>query len=338
MDPMRLSTSVVIPCYNPGGYLAEALASVCCQTLPVREIIMIDDGSTPPVELPKNWRGPTITLIRTKNRGAGAARNVGISQCSGDLVAFLDADDLWHPEKVEKQTRAFESNPGCVAGFTRCSIKPGFFGFGPYPPIDVSDDEFLLVLWYNNFFPPSATTVRRTVLKQVGYFRQDLGICEDMELWLRILRCGSFVHVPEPLCHYRRHSQQSTANLARKMSDSKRARKIMIEQHCKRLSQAGLNADKLWDPYRNDILLIYYRRDFALARRLLLDYLRDHPSDLGILKYSLISLFPQRIIALLRGTLSSPSTVIGEEGSVMCSWQDELEKIRKVHSRNCGAN
>lgn len=301
------STSVVIPCYNVQDYLPEALDSVKRQTVPVQEIILIDDGSAVPVRAPDGWDGPPLRIIRTENRGVSAARNLGVSECSGAYVAFLDADDAWDPRKIELQQGALAADASAVASFTQCIAGHGYFGFGPYPPANVSDDEFLLVLWYNLFFPPSCVLVRRDVLVRVGPFREDLNGTEDIELFLRLLAVGRFAHVPEPLCYYRQHPNQFTKNIYKKMLASKRCRAAMIAQHADRLVRAGIPRNRLWDSYRNDILMVYYRRQFAAARRLLRDYWWEHPRDLKILVYSLVSLLPERLVTLLRGQLAAPA-------------------------------
>src|SRR4051812_35558191 len=103
---MSERTSVLIPCYNAQQYLPEALASVCAQTRPVREIIVIDDGSLEPVKAPTGWHGPPLKIIRTPNRGLPAARNLGLRHASGDFIGLLDADDAWHPNKTALQEDA----------------------------------------------------------------------------------------------------------------------------------------------------------------------------------------------------------------------------------------
>src|SRR5947209_3996364 len=100
---MTSRTSVIIPCYNAASYLMEALESARTQTIPPLEIVVVDDGSTVPVELPAQWQGPPITLLRTPNRGQAAARNLAATHCHGEFIAFLDADDLWLPGKLEAQ-------------------------------------------------------------------------------------------------------------------------------------------------------------------------------------------------------------------------------------------
>ena len=300
---MTPQTSVIIPCYRVQEFLPEALESIARQTVPVREVILIDDGSPDPLSYPAGWNGPPLRLIRTTNRGLAAARNRGIAEASGEFVAFLDADDVWEPRKIEQQEMALTGSPSAVACYTRCVDKPGFFPFGPYPPQHISDDAFLLLLWYNLFFPPSSVMVRRTVLKQVGGFREDLGNGEDIELWLRLLTLGAFLQVAEPLCWYRQHAHQFTKNLLVKMTGSRRARGVMIALHAERLIRAGLDPDKLWDAYRNDILLVYYRRQFDAARWLLLEYWMNHRRDFRVLAYLLIALCPATLVTALRGRL-----------------------------------
>jgi glycosyltransferase involved in cell wall biosynthesis len=325
----ELLTSVVIPCYNAGKYLGQALESIRGQTQTVREIIVVDDGSEPAVTAPPDWQGPLLRVIRTPNRGPAEARNTGIAAASGELIAFLDADDLWLPSKIARQEAALARRPDAVACYCQCTREEGFFSFGPYPAGDVTDDEFLLVLWYNNFFPPSSVLVRREALVQVGGFRADLCPSEDIELWLRLLRHGSFVTVPEALCRYRQHSGQSTKNVLRKMAASKRARAVMIAEHADRLARAGVPRDRLWDAYRSDVLGTYFRRDFAVARRLLWDYFRDHPGDTRILAYCALSCLPASLVIGLRGRTGPPEPGGADPGA----WSSTLLRIR--HALGC---
>jgi glycosyltransferase involved in cell wall biosynthesis len=326
---MSGATSVIIPCYNGEPYLPEALESIRLQTAPAREILVVDDGSHVPLQPPPAWNGPPLHIIRTPNQGLAAARNVGLTHATGEFIAFLDSDDFWHPRKIEAQEQALRSDPRAVACYTRCVEAPGFFGFGPYPPADVSEDEFLLVLWYNSFFPPSAVMLRHNVLAAVGVFREDFGNGEDIELWLRLLTRGHFAQVAEPLCYYRRHANQFTMNVYRRVAGGKAARGAMIAQHADRLVQAGLRRDRLWDAYRNDILLVYYRRQFGAARRLLWDYWKDHPGDYRILFRALVSLLPAKWVTAVRGQLpeSAPAAVNAQADS---TWRKAFGRLLPV--------
>jgi glycosyltransferase involved in cell wall biosynthesis len=324
------STSVVIPSFNAGAYLAQALESVRAQTSPVREIIVVDDGSDEPVAAPSGWDGPPVRVFRSPNRGPAEARNTGISLAGGEFVAFLDADDLWLPTKVARQVEALAGRPDAIACYCRCTREEGFFPFGPYPTGDVTDAEFLLMLWYSNFFPPSSVLVRREALLRVGGFRADLPPSEDIELWLRLLTVGSFLQIPEPLCRYRLHAGQSTKNILRKMAASKRARAVMIAAHADRMAAAGVPHSRLWDAYRDDILGTYFRRDFAAARPLLWDYWRDHPGDVRVLAYVLLACLPAGFVTWLRGRVIPPPVPGGTDPA---AWSSALARIR--HALGC---
>jgi glycosyltransferase involved in cell wall biosynthesis len=323
---MTPQTSVIIPCYNIQDYLGEALDSVYRQSRPVREVVLVDDGSQVPIKPPPNWDGPPLWLIRTENRGLAAARNLGVRHVSGTYVAFLDADDFWHPRKIELQEEALKADPAVVATFTRCVRAPGFFGFGPYPPSKVSDKEFLLVLWYNSFFPPSSVLVRREALDKVGPFREGMGNGEDVELFLRLLTIGRFAQVSEELTYYRVHPQQFTANPVRKLLGFKEARQVMLELHWDRLVGAGIPRRRLWDAYRSDVLMVYYRRNFPAARRLLWDFWKDHPGDMRVLAYAAMALLPSGLVARLRGSVP---TVGGDDAGPPREWDKEVARIRQ---------
>jgi glycosyltransferase involved in cell wall biosynthesis len=327
---MQGRTSVVIPCYDAQCFLEEALGSVRAQTSPVREIVVVDDGSPAPIRPPVNWDGPPLRVVRTANQKSAAARNHGLRLVSGDFVAFLDADDLWLPEKIALQEKALAADAQSVACYTRCTEETGYFGFGPYPPPDVSDDEFLKVLWYNNFFPPSSVVVRRDVVLTAGGFRDELGTgAEDLELWIRLLEQGRFTQVPLPLCRYRQHAGQFTRNTYVKVMSNKLARRAVIEHQGERLIRAGIPKAKLWNAHRNIVRLVYFRRDFAAARKLLWDYWRDHPLDVRMFLYACVTLLPPSIVARMRGQVSQPRDLGGtaSNGDGNSGWRRALEEI-----------
>jgi glycosyltransferase involved in cell wall biosynthesis len=326
---MLSSTTVVIPCFNGEKYLAEALDSVARQTSRVRNVIVVDDGSARPVQLPPQWLGIPTTVIRTENRGVAAARNTGIAQADGEFVAFLDSDDLWAPQKIERQEEALRSRPDAVACYTECRTEPGFYGFGPYPPSDVSRPDLLMMLWYQAFFPPSAVMVRRSVLERIGGFREGMLNGEDVELWFRLLAVGDLVHVRSPETFYRTHAGQWTTDVYRKFLGGKQARESIIDKHGDLLVAAGIPRNRLWDAYRNEILTVYFRRQFQAARRLLWDYWFDHPRDLMLLKYAMCSLLPADWVQKLRGTAGVSAEREAEQIG-RTSWQDGVTALRNA--------
>lgn len=296
--------SVIVPCYNAEIFLDAALQAISGQTVTPLEIILVDDGSTIPVSTPRGWDGPPLRIIRTPNRGLAAARNMGISNATGRYLAFLDADDHWEPRKLELQQQALEADLSASTCYTRCVDAPGYFAFGPYPPLDISNDALFLMLWYHSFFPPSSVMIRKSALDLSGSFREGMLNGEDVELFFRLLKIGRFVQVPTALTYYRQHEGQFTKNLYKKFIGGRQARRVMIELHGERMIQAGLRPDKLWDAHRHEILLLYYRRHFEAARKLLWGYWREHPSDLGLLFKAVVSLLPPGLVTRLRGRLA----------------------------------
>ena len=119
---MSQSVSVVIPCYNAAAYLRETLDSALGQTHPPLEVIVVDDGSTDDSAAIAQSYGPPVRVIRQENQGESVARNRGIDEAKGDWIAFLDADDLWKPTKLQKQLGAVE--PGVICVHTE------WYGFG----------------------------------------------------------------------------------------------------------------------------------------------------------------------------------------------------------------
>ena len=299
-------TSVIIPCYNRNDYLEEALESVRSQTRRVREIIIVDDGSTTPIQAPSDWDGPPLRIARTENRGVSAARNFGISLASGRFIAFLDSDDAWAPRKIELQEHALSSSSDCVAVFTHRIEKQGW-GLCPsteYPPLDASDDVFWRSLWKENFIALSSVLVRREVLLAVGAFNEDLRYCEDRELWFRLLTAGRFAQITVPLSYRRIHPQQMSNNFDEITVNRRKWRLIVMRKHGTRLAAAGISVadqkEQARREYREDLLILYFRRRLSTVRPLLWPYLLRYPGDLRILSYAFLSLLPARLLTILR--------------------------------------
>ena len=319
-------TSVVIPCYNGQTHLAEAVISALEQASPPLDVIVVDDGSRVPITLPE--RASRARLIRTEHRGLAAARNRGIAEARGEFVAFLDSDDWWDPGKLQLQETALDDRPDAVASYTRCASAAGYFAFGPYPDEHVNRHTLTRAVWSEMFFPPSTLFVRRAILERVGGFREDLQIWEDFDLYMKLLAQGEFVQIPKPLTWYRVHPTQMTRTMDKRaqLLNRKRARRGFLEEHRAWLEQCGIAGEAAWAPYRRDLMLAYYRRDFPAARRLLWDYWRDHPSDRRILLYAVTALLPAPIVAWLRGTLE-PGPADQAPGDDRRTWADLIRGI-----------
>ncbi len=153
--------SVIIPVYNGAAYLAEALDSVLAQDYQPLEVIVVDDGSTDrTAEIARSY--PAVRYLAQTNQGHGAARNTGIAAAQGELIAFLDADDLWAPHKLSLQVGHLIAHPdlGYTISHLRILIEPGVA-----KPAWLNDR---LSLEYAAAYLPSALLVRRRVLEEVG--------------------------------------------------------------------------------------------------------------------------------------------------------------------------
>ncbi len=177
--------SVIIPTYNRGWIIEEAIESVLSQIFTDFELIVVDDGSTDNTpDILKSY--PEIKVIRQKNRGVSAARNTGVKASKGKFVAFLDSDDLWLPEKLQKQASFFEENPSAKICQTEeiwvrngVRVNPKKKHLKPSGMIFEKCLELCLV-------SPSAVMISREVFDEADGFDETLPACEDYDLWLRL--------------------------------------------------------------------------------------------------------------------------------------------------------
>lgn len=179
--------SVIIPTFNRSSKVVRAISSVLHQTFTDYEIIVVDDGSTDATEPAVTWFKERVAYIgHSSNRGVSAARNTGIRRSTAPLIAFLDSDDHWLPEKLAVQVALFNQHPKAVA----CQTEEIWIRNGRRvnpkkkhlkPSGDIFEPALKLCL-----VSPSAVMLKRSLLEEVGLFDEDLPVCEDYDLWLRI--------------------------------------------------------------------------------------------------------------------------------------------------------
>jgi len=178
--------SVIIPTYNRGWVIAEAVDSVLQQDFGDYELIVVDDGSTDNTADILRSYGNAITVICQSNKGVSAARNRGIEASTGELIAFLDSDDLWLPRKLSRQVAFFKAHPDAMINQTeeqwirngvRVNPKNRHLKFSGM--IFERSLELCLV-------SPSAVMARRHLFEAVGLFDIHLPACEDYDMWLRV--------------------------------------------------------------------------------------------------------------------------------------------------------
>ncbi len=210
----QLSVSVVIPCYNAARFVMDAVDSVLAQTIPVREILVIDDGSSDHPEEVLARYGERIRVIKQENAGVSAARNRGIREAKGELIAFLDADDRWLPHKLARQIEYLVAHPEVAVVHTDVLIWNSEKRETSYEPMG---RERYQGNCYEKFFFEcriSASTIlaRKQCLEDVGGFDERVTAAEDLDLWLRLARRWPFGFVDEPLKLYRKHDSNVTGD------------------------------------------------------------------------------------------------------------------------------
>ena len=204
-----MDVSVVIPSYNQGRFIAESVESALSQTLPPSEVIVVEDGSTDETSRVLSGFGSRVrTIHHSENRGLAATRNTGIAAASGDVVAFLDADDVWLPRKLELQVARLSADPGlglvcCAveevdATGRQLSVRRG--GAEGWIAPDLARYDGTLV-----YAAGSTAFVPRHVFDRVGTFDTALTTSQDWDLCFRIAVSYRVGFVPEVLVRYRIH-------------------------------------------------------------------------------------------------------------------------------------
>jgi GT2 family glycosyltransferase len=215
VTPPRVSA--VITTYNYERYVAAAIESVLGQTVPPDEVVVVDDGSTDgTAAVVAGYAGRGVRYIHQANAGAGAARNRGIRETRGELIAFLDADDCWLPDKLERQLAHLRRYPavGLVTG-----DEWQVFG-ADRPPVREyrrpahAARLYPRILIENLVGNPSLVLVRRACFAQVGEFDETLPLGQDWEMWIRIARAYPIGVIDVPLIEFLQHDGSLTAGKA----------------------------------------------------------------------------------------------------------------------------
>jgi glycosyltransferase involved in cell wall biosynthesis len=206
--------SCIVPAYNAERYLAEAIDSILAQTYPHTQIIVVDDGSTDGTADVVARYGGRIEGHRQPNGGTSAARNRGIAAACGEFLAFLDADDLWHPEKLARQAARFEASPELTVSLTHiqnfwvAGLEAEAARFKEHPrngPVPG--------------YSPVTMLARRAVFEQTGDFTDGLAFADSLDWFLRLREQGIGVEMLDDVLVYRRMHH---ANKTRSFRESDR--------------------------------------------------------------------------------------------------------------------
>lgn len=209
--------TVVVPCFNSLRWLPQTLESILAQSCPDFEVVLVDDGGSDDLA---GWAerlgDPRVRVVRQENAGVSAARNRGVAEASGELVAFCDSDDLWEPDTLEVLVRRFDEDPavGLVYGWYDVIDAEGE-PTGRRSAYDWEGDIWERLVTANAI-PMSAALVPRRVFLELGGFRVNRDRfpidVEDWELWLRLADSYRVAVVKRYLLHHRRHDTNSTSS------------------------------------------------------------------------------------------------------------------------------
>jgi glycosyltransferase involved in cell wall biosynthesis len=207
--------SVIVPAYNAANTLVETLQSVLQQTYHDFEILVVDDGSTDATATVVESFGPKVRYVRQDNAGVSGARNTGASMTSGDLLAFLDADDLWAPNKLERQIALLRQRPDVGVTYVGAvRIDAAGRAIGYTEALDYADPSEALLLHSSIVSGTcSSTLVRRTVAHDVP-FDPAFSQCADWDYWIRLSLKTGFAGLNEPLMSYRTSPNNMSSDIA----------------------------------------------------------------------------------------------------------------------------
>jgi len=210
-ESSRPAVSVVIPAYNAARWIPETLDSVLAQTFRDFEVIVVDDGSTDQTPEVLAGYGDRIHCLPKVNGGASSARNMGIRAARGSYIAFVDADDLWLPEKLQLQMELLARHPDLAWVYSDAIVFDGKNGQELCKISDATklyDGDILRPLLLRDFIASPTPVIRRDVFDTVGFFDEspDLQLGEDWNMLLRIAAKFQVRFVERPLAKYRIHT------------------------------------------------------------------------------------------------------------------------------------
>ncbi|NET52189.1 MAG: glycosyltransferase family 2 protein, partial [Merismopedia sp. SIO2A8] len=230
----QVRVSVILPVYGVEKYIKQTIQSVLDQTDQYFEIIVVDDESPDQsVDICQSFSDPRITIVHQKNRGLAGARNTGIRHARGEYLAFLDGDDLWHPQKLEKHVCHLQNSPNVGVSYSSSAfIDDDNNPLGIYQMPKLLNISIGHIICRNPIGNGSAPVIRREVLDAIAFqenrygqvetffFDDGFRSCEDLECWFRIATQTdwAFEGLPDVLTLYRINPGGLSANLANHLS------------------------------------------------------------------------------------------------------------------------
>lgn len=312
-----MKISAVVPTYNNAEYIADAINSILTQTHPVDEIIIIDDGSTDNTEaiidaITKKT-AHKITYIKQENQGPSSARNRGVEAANGDWLAFLDADDIWTPDKIALQVEALEREPLLkLIAADMCEIdqqgKPlvesvlakhqlleKFQALSGKPVPNA-----LNALLTKNFIPTGTVLANRAIVIAAGGFNTHIRFGEDLELWAKIAADHPITCLPTVMMHRRQHDNNATQSTARMLEGLVDVMRSLKCWGAEKLARQNVNPDQLLANALCDLAYWHFSQcNYKQARKIFTSSLKEHVGKRAF-AYATICLLPEVLIKQLQ--------------------------------------
>lgn len=215
MIDKQMKFSVVIPLYNKCDHIQETVESALTQKFKDYEVVIVDDGSTDgSLDIVKKIHSDKVRIFQQPNQGVAVARNTGIEKANGEYIAFLDADDVWHPDYLETINELVESYPQSDIFVTAYEVlmKNGKINMSTrmQPEKGCLESYWLTLTEKYDFVWTSATVIRRTALQKAGMFKPGEKIGQDLDMWARVARSNSRVAYSSKVCvTYTRNAKEN---------------------------------------------------------------------------------------------------------------------------------
>ncbi len=303
--------SIIMPCYNAGDNIKYSIASVYEQSFKNFELIVVNDGSTDDslaklTILAETYK--SLRIIDQPNKGAGPARNSGLQVAQGEFIAFLDADDSWHPDCLLKLYQALETKPDAAIAYC------GWQNIGlpanrckPYIPPDYENQNKIETFMKDCPWPIHAALTRKTEIEAVKGFNEFWTSCMDYDLWLKIASFHKIVLVPEVLAYYHHHDgEQITKNHLRMALNHWKIQNAFLSDHPDITKQLGSQkiAEIIDGRMLQQAYISYWQRDLRTAQTLFRKVLARRYFSRKDLKYLLPALLPLTVYQSLISTFS----------------------------------
>lgn len=257
--------SVILATYNGSRFLREAIESVLSQEYSNFELIIVDDASTDLevgeiLESYKKQDNRIISLRNQRNMERSWSKNIWVQHARGEYIAFIDDDDIWNKDKLSRQLQVLESHPdiGIVGTFARFIDESGKLLWETYH-LKITPEDIRWNILITNQFIHSSVLIRKSVFERSWGFPEGMNLCEDYDLWFRILEVSQGINIPESLVYYRVRTSSTTAKNIYRMKYYSLMLMWKYRKHFPRFFQASITRLFLF-PFNTVLLLKIWKK------------------------------------------------------------------------------